>query len=167
MIEKNTSNNIRVGIGYDVHKFARNRKLILGGVCIPYKKGLLGHSDADCLLHAIMDAILGALNMGDIGIYFPDSDIKYKDISSIELLKKVYQIMKDKNFKIGNIDAVIVAEKPYLNKYTGDMKEKISDVLFCSINNINIKATTTEGLGFTGKKKGISCYSVCSLFEEK
>lgn len=163
MIEKKAGNDIRVGLGYDTHRLVRRRKLILGGVCIPYKKGLLGHSDADCLIHAIIDSILGALNMDDIGTHFSDKDDKYKDISSLELLKKTYNFMKKNHYKINNIDAIVVAEKPYLNKYIDEMRENIRSVLLCNINDINIKATTTEKLGFLGKKKGISCYSICSL----
>lgn len=154
---------MRIGIGYDVHKLIKGRKLIIGGIEIPYEKGLLGHSDADVLAHAIMDSILGALASNDIGKHFPDTDIKYKDISSMVLLEKVYNIMDVKGYKIGNIDSVIAAQSPKLAPYILDMRKSIAKVLNTSIDNINIKATTTEELGFVGKKQGISSYSVCLL----
>ncbi|NMB07714.1 MAG: 2-C-methyl-D-erythritol 2,4-cyclodiphosphate synthase [Tissierellia bacterium] len=154
---------MKIGIGYDVHAFSENRKLILGGVSIPYEKGLLGHSDADVLVHAIMDSILGALGQGDIGKHFPDTDEKYKDISSLILLEKVYNIMIDAKYKIGNIDTVIIAENPKLFPYIENMKLNISKVLNTDISNINIKATTTEKLGYTGRGEGIAAQSVCLL----
>lgn len=154
---------MRIGIGYDVHKLIKGRKLIIGGIEIPYEKGLLGHSDADVLAHAIMDSILGALASNDIGKHFPDTDMKYKDISSMVLLEKVYNIMDVKGYKIGNIDSVIAAQSPKLAPYILDMRKSIAKVLNTSIDNINIKATTTEELGFVGKKQGISSYSVCLL----
>ena len=154
---------MRIGFGYDVHKLVENRKLIIGGINIAHEKGLLGHSDADVLIHSIMDSILGALALGDIGKHFPDTDQKYKDISSILLLENVYNIMKDCGYIIGNIDATIAAQSPKLAPYIDDMRGKIAKVLSTDINNINIKATTTEKLGFEGRKEGISSYSVCLL----
>lgn len=154
---------MRIGHGYDVHKLVENRKLVLGGIEIPYEKGLLGHSDADVLIHAIMDSILGALALGDIGKHFPDTDQKYKDISSVLLLEKVYNIMREHGYKIGNIDSTIAAQKPKLAPYIEKMRTVLSTVLNTEIENINIKATTTEELGFVGRKEGISSYSVCLL----
>lgn len=154
---------MRIGLGYDVHRFIEGRKLVLGGVDIPFEKGLAGHSDADVLIHSIIDAILGALGEGDIGKHFPDTDIKYKDISSLILLEKISSLMFEKGFKIGNIDATIVAEKPKLLNFTGEMKIYIAEKLKCDDENINIKATTEEGLGFTGRMEGISSYSVVLL----
>ena len=154
---------MKIGIGYDVHALVENRKLILGGIDIPYEKGLLGHSDADVLVHAIMDSILGALGLGDIGKHFPDTDEEYKDISSLILLERVYNIMIKSKYKIENIDTVIVAQSPKLAPYIENMKLNISKILNTSVSNINIKATTTEKLGFEGKKEGISAYSVCLL----
>ncbi|HLR35170.1 MAG TPA: 2-C-methyl-D-erythritol 2,4-cyclodiphosphate synthase [Tissierellales bacterium] len=154
---------MRIGIGYDVHKMVEGRKLIIGGVDIPHEKGLLGHSDADVLVHAIMDSILGALALNDIGKHFPDTDMKYKDISSMVLLEKVYIIMEKKGYEIGNIDSVIAAQSPKLAPYILDMRKNIGKVLNTPIENINVKATTTEELGFVGKKEGISSYSVCLL----
>lgn len=154
---------MRIGHGYDVHKLVENRKLILGGIEIPYEKGLLGHSDADVLIHAIMDSILGALALGDIGKHFPDTDQKYKDISSALLLENVYNIMNENGYEIGNIDSTIAAQKPKLAPYIEDMRTRISTILKTDIENINIKATTTEELGFVGRKEGISSYSVCLL----
>ncbi len=154
---------MKIGIGYDVHQLVEGRKLIIGGIEIPYPKGLLGHSDADVLIHAIMDSILGALSLGDIGKHFPDTDPQYKDISSLILLKRVYDIMRSENYTIGNIDAIVVAQEPKLSPYIDSMKEKIADVLKVSKDKINIKATTTEKLGFEGRKEGIGAYSVCLL----
>lgn len=154
---------MRIGFGYDVHQLVENRKLILGGIDIPCEKGLLGHSDADVLVHSIMDSILGALALGDIGKHFPDTDNKYKDISSILLLSKVKKIMDENGYIVGNIDATIGAEKPKLAPYIDLMREKIGDTLNTPIGNVNIKATTTEKLGFVGREEGISCYSVCLL----
>lgn len=154
---------MRIGFGYDVHQLVEDRKLIIGGVEIGYKRGLLGHSDADVLIHAIMDSILGALALGDIGKHFPDNDMAYKDISSMKLLDKVYNIMKDKGYAIGNIDATVAAQLPKLAPYIDEMRKHISQVLNTSIENINIKATTTEWLGFVGREEGISSYSVCLL----
>ncbi len=154
---------MRIGFGYDVHQLVENRDLIIGGINIPFEKGLLGHSDADVLVHAIMDSILGALALGDIGKHFPDTDNKYKDISSIYLLSQVKSLMDEKGYKIGNIDATIVAQRPKMAPYIENMREKIGDILNTSINNINIKATTTEWLGFEGREEGISSSSVCLL----
>ncbi len=154
---------MRIGFGYDVHQLVEDRKLILGGVEISHETGLLGHSDADVLVHAIMDSILGAMAMGDIGYHFPDTDKKYKDISSLYLLACVKNIMNENNYKIGNIDATIAAERPKLAGFISEMRKNISQVLDTSIANIGIKATTTEKLGFVGEEKGISSYSVCLL----
>lgn len=150
-------------MGYDVHKLVENRALILGGVNIPHEKGLLGHSDADVLLHAIMDSLLGAAALGDIGKHFPDTDDSFKNISSILLLKKVASLINDKGYSIINIDATIIAQKPKMAPYIEIMRKNIADALNISIDQINVKATTEEGLGFTGKKEGISCQSICLL----
>jgi 2-C-methyl-D-erythritol 2,4-cyclodiphosphate synthase len=154
---------VRIGFGYDVHRLVQNRKLILGGVHIPYELGLLGHSDADVLVHSIMDSILGALALGDIGKLFPDTDMQYKDISSLVLLERVYEAMSEIGYTIGNIDSTIAAEKPKLAPYIDEMRNVISKVLHTSIDNINVKATTTEKLGFVGEEQGMSSYSVCLL----
>jgi len=154
---------MRIGIGYDVHALVEGRKLIIGGVDIPFERGLLGHSDADVLVHAIMDSILGALGEGDIGKHFPDTDEQYKDISSLVLLERVYNIMKEAKYKIGNIDSIIVAQRPKMAPYINEMRSNISKVLNTDISNINVKATTTEKLGFEGKEEGIGSYSVCIL----
>ena len=155
---------MRIGMGYDVHKLVENRDLILGGVKIPYEKGLLGHSDADVLLHAIMDALLGASALGDIGKHFPDTDPKYKGISSIELLKHVGNLLSTHNYKIGNIDATIIAQKPKMAPHIPTMRENIASALNISLDQINVKATTEEGLGFTGEGLGISSQAICLLF---
>ncbi|NLJ98644.1 MAG: 2-C-methyl-D-erythritol 2,4-cyclodiphosphate synthase [Tissierellia bacterium] len=154
---------MRIGIGYDVHRLVKDRKLIIGGVNIPFERGLLGHSDADVLVHAIMDSILGALGLGDIGKHFPDTDNQYKDISSLILLEKVYKIMIEHEYKIGNIDTIIVAQNPKLAPYIESMKKNVAKVIKSSVSNINIKATTTEKLGFEGKGEGIAAHSVCLL----
>lgn len=154
---------MRIGIGYDVHKLVDDRKLFIGGIEIPYEKGLLGHSDADVLIHAIMDSILGALALRDIGYHFPDTDNEYKDIDSKILLKRVYEIMKAKNYKIGNIDSVIACQKPKLSPYIDDMRKVIAEILNTDVENISIKATTTEKLGFIGRGEGISSEAVCLL----
>jgi 2-C-methyl-D-erythritol 2,4-cyclodiphosphate synthase len=155
----------RAGNGYDVHKLAEGRKLILGGVEIPYERGLLGHSDADVLVHSIMDALLGACGESDIGSHFPDDDIQYKGISSLVLLKKVKNILGDKGYSIINIDSIIVAEKPKLLPYIDEMKGNIADVLQLDKDCVGIKATTSEGLGFTGRGEGISAYAVVSIYK--
>lgn len=155
---------MRIGMGYDVHKLVEKRDLILGGVKIPYQLGLLGHSDADVLIHAIMDALLGASALGDIGKHFPDTDSKYKGVSSIELLKHVGNLLTKHNYKIGNIDATIIAQKPKMAPYIPTMRENIASALNISLDQINVKATTEEGLGFTGEGLGISSQAICLLF---
>jgi len=154
---------MRVGLGYDVHRLVENRKLILGGVEIPYEKGLLGHSDADVLLHAIMDSLLGACALGDIGKHFPDTDNTFKGISSITLLEKTGKLVFKAGFIINNIDATIIAQKPKMLPHIEHMRENISKALNIKINQINIKATTEEGLGFTGEMLGISSQSIASV----
>ncbi len=154
---------MRVGMGYDVHKLVEGRKLIMGGVDIPYEKGLLGHSDADVILHAIMDALLGAAALGDIGKHFPDSDDRYKGISSIELLKHVGKMLDDNNFVINNIDGTIIAQRPKMRPYIDTMRANVANALGISDSQVNIKATTEEGLGFTGSGEGISANAICSI----
>lgn len=154
---------MRVGMGYDVHRLVEGRDLIMGGVKIPYEKGLLGHSDADVLLHAIMDALLGAAALGDIGKHFPDSDPAYKGISSLLLLEKVGQLLEEKSFLIENIDATIIAQAPKMRPYIDTMRENIAKALLIDISQVNVKATTEEGLGFTGTGEGISSQAVCLL----
>ena len=154
---------MRIGMGYDVHKLVPERKLVLGGVNIPYKLGLLGHSDADVLLHAIMDSLLGAAALGDIGKHFPDTDDRFKGISSIELLKEVGKLISEKGYKVGNIDATIIAQKPKMAPHIPLMRENIASTLNIDLEQINVKATTEEGLGFTGEEKGISSQSICLL----
>ena len=154
---------MRIGMGYDVHKLVENRDLILGGVKIPYSLGLLGHSDAEVLLHAIMDSLLGAAALGDIGKHFPDSDDRYKGISSIELLKHVGSLLKENDWLIENIDSTIIAQKPKMAPHIENMRKNISEALNINIDQINVKATTEEGLGFTGEGKGISSQSICLL----
>ena len=154
---------LRVGLGYDVHKLAENRKLIMGGVEIPYELGLLGHSDADVLVHAIMDALVGAVKLGDIGKLFPDTDPQYKDISSLKLLGFVKDKVYEMGYSIVNIDSIIVAQAPKMRPYVDQMEKNIADVLGISVDDINVKATTEEELGFTGRKEGISSKAVCLL----
>jgi len=156
----------RIGNGYDIHRLVPERKLYIGGIEIPYKYGLLGHSDADVLVHAIMDAMLGAVSLGDIGTHFPPSDPKYKDISSIELLKKVKKLVKLEKYKIANIDAVIQAEKPKMSDYISFMRDKLSDILEIKRDQISIKATTMEQLGPIGEGKAIASYAVVLLYKE-
>lgn len=156
---------MRIGNGYDVHRLTENRKLILGGVDIPYEKGLLGHSDADVLIHAVMDALLGAAALGDIGKHFPDTDPAYKGADSRELLSHVRRLIEDKGYFIENIDATIIAQKPKLASYIPEMKENIAGVLKISPDQVNVKATTEEGLGFTGQGLGIAASAVCLLSE--
>ena len=153
----------RIGHGYDVHKLAENRKLILGGVDIPHDKGLLGHSDADVLVHAIMDSMLGALALGDIGKFFPDTDEKYRGADSMELLKEVTAICRENGYIIGNIDATLIAQAPKLALYIDTMRQNIADVCGCEKSQISVKATTEEKLGFTGEKLGISAHAVCIM----
>ena len=154
---------MRVGMGYDVHKLVEGRKLILGGVEIVHTLGLLGHSDADVLLHAIMDALLGAAALGDIGKHFPDTDPAYKGISSMKLLEHVGKLLEEKGYVIDNIDATIIAQKPKLRPYIEDMEQNIARVLGISKEQVNVKATTEEGLGFTGTEQGISSQAICLL----
>jgi 2-C-methyl-D-erythritol 2,4-cyclodiphosphate synthase len=150
-------------MGYDVHRLVEDRKLILGGVEIPYEKGLLGHSDADVLLHAIMDALLGAAALGDIGKHFPDTDERYRGISSIVLLKHVGALLEEHCFVIENIDATVIAQRPKLLPYMEQMKQNIAEALGLEVGRVNVKATTEEGLGFTGSGEGISAQAVCLL----
>lgn len=156
---------MRVGLGYDVHRLVENRNLILGGVEIPFEKGLLGHSDADVLLHAIMDSLLGACALGDIGKHFPDTDNAYKGISSILLLEETGKLIEKAGYKINNIDATIIAQKPKMMPHIEQMRENISKALDIDVNKINIKATTEEGLGFTGEMLGISSQCIASVDE--
>lgn len=154
---------MRVGMGYDVHKLVEGRDLILGGVKVPHTLGLLGHSDADVLLHAIMDALLGAAALGDIGKHFPDTDERYKGISSMKLLEHVEALLSEKGYIVGNIDATIIAQKPKLRPFIEEMEENVARVLKISKEQINIKATTEEGLGFTGTEEGISAQAICTI----
>ena len=154
---------MRIGMGYDVHKLVEGRDLILGGVNIPYEKGLLGHSDADVIIHAIMDALLGAAALADIGKHFPDTDPKYKGISSVLLLKEVGKLLADNNYRICNIDATIIAQAPKLRPFIDIMNKNVADALEIDISRVNIKATTEEGLGFTGSGEGISAQAICLL----
>ena len=154
---------MKIGMGYDVHKLVEDRPLILGGVNIPYEKGLLGHSDADCLTHAIMDSLLGAAGLGDIGKHFPDTDPEYKGADSIKLLEAVYEMLTEKGYKIGNIDATIIAQKPKMAPYIDEMRDIVSATLKMDRETVNIKATTEEGLGFTGEGLGIACQSIALL----
>ena len=154
---------MRVGMGYDVHKLVENRKLILGGVEIPYEYGLLGHSDADVLLHAIADALLGAAALRDIGRHFPDNDPAYEGADSIELLKKVGEMLEERMYLIENIDATVIAQKPKLLPYIDTMVKNVAEALHLEEDQVNIKATTEEGLGFTGKKEGISAQAICCI----
>ncbi len=155
---------MRIGMGYDVHRLTEGRDLILGGVKIPYEKGLLGHSDADVLLHAVMDALLGAAALGDIGKHFPDSDPAYKGISSLKLLEHVGELLEKEGYTVGNIDATIIAQRPKMAPHIAVMRKNIAEVLRIEESQINIKATTEEGLGFTGSGEGISSQAVCLLF---
>lgn len=154
---------MRIGHGYDVHRFAANRPLILGGVEIPYTLGLDGHSDADVLLHAVMDALLGAAGARDIGYHFPDTDMRYKGISSMALLRQVAVIIREKGYRVGNIDVTVIAQQPKLKDHIQQMQENICSELSVDVECVNIKATTEEGLGFTGRLEGISCHAVCLL----
>ena len=156
---------MRIGMGYDVHKLTENRDLILGGVKIPWEKGLLGHSDADVLIHAVMDALLGAAALGDIGKHFPDTDPAYKGISSVKLLVHVAELLKEHGYEVGNIDATIIAQKPKMAPHIPQMRKNMAEALGISETKINVKATTEEGLGFTGKGEGISSQAVCLLTE--
>ena len=156
---------MRIGFGYDVHRLVDDRPLILGGETIPYQQGLLGHSDADVLTHAIMDALLGAAALGDIGQHFPDSDSRYKGISSLLLLEETNRLLRQAGWQIGNIDATVVAQAPKLAGFIPAMRANLAKVLGCTVDAVNIKATTTEGLGFAGTGQGIACYAVCTITE--
>lgn len=154
---------MRVGMGYDVHRLTEERKLILGGVEIPWEKGLLGHSDADVLVHAVMDALLGAAALGDIGKHFPDTDPAYKGISSILLLRHVTELLKKNGYAIGNVDATIIAQKPKMAPHILKMRENMAEAMGIPIDCLNVKATTEEGLGFTGREEGIAAQAICLL----
>ena len=158
--------NMRIGHGYDVHKLVENRKLIIGGVDIPHHLGLLGHSDADVLLHAISDSLLGALALGDIGKHFPDTDEQYRGADSLELLACVYELVKEKGFVIGNVDATILAQAPKLAPFIPQMRLNIARALETELENVSIKATTEEKLGFTGEEKGIAAHAVCLVYRK-
>ena len=155
--------NMQVGTGYDVHRLEKGRKLVMGGVDIPFEKGLLGHSDADVLLHAICDALLGAAGLGDIGKHFPDADQRYKGISSLKLLGEVRSLLEQKGFRVNNIDSTIVAERPRMAPHIPAMIGNIAEAVRVNVSAVNVKATTTEGLGFAGKGEGIAAYAVCSI----
>lgn len=157
---------MRIGHGYDVHRLTENRKLILGGVSIPYEKGLLGHSDADVLVHAVMDSLLGALALGDIGKHFPDTDPKYKGADSIELLRHVTGLINEHGYTLGNLDATVIAQAPKLAPHIEQMRKNIADAIGCDISQVNVKATTEEKLGFTGDGSGISAHCVALLTEK-
>ncbi|MBP3233840.1 MAG: 2-C-methyl-D-erythritol 2,4-cyclodiphosphate synthase [Eubacterium sp.] len=156
---------MRVGMGYDVHRLVEDRPLILGGINILYEKGLLGHSDADCLVHAIMDSLLGAAALGDIGKHFPDTDERFKGADSIKLMEYVRDMLTEKGYQVGNVDATIIAQRPKMRPYIDAMRERVAEALKVDIDRINIKATTEEELGFTGEGLGISCQSI-ALIEE-
>lgn len=158
---------MRIGMGYDVHKLTEGRDLILGGVNIPWEKGLLGHSDADVLIHAVMDALLGAAALGDIGKHFPDTDPAYKGISSIRLLEHVAALLRENGYAVGNIDATIIAQKPKMAPHIPQMRENMAKALGISVSQLNVKATTEEGLGFTGTGEGISSQAICLLVEKQ
>ena len=156
---------MRIGHGYDVHRLVEGRDLILGGVKIPYEKGLLGHSDADVLLHAVSDALLGAAGLGDIGRHFPDTDPQYKGADSLELLRQVYRKISEKGYRVGNIDVTMIAQKPKLKDYIPQMQANIASAVGTAPDRVNVKATTEEKLGFTGTGEGMSCHAVCLLEE--
>lgn len=156
---------MRIGHGYDVHRLVEGRDLILGGVKIPYEKGLLGHSDADVLLHAVSDALLGAAGLGDIGRHFPDTDPKYKGADSLELLRQVYRKISEKGYRVGNIDVTMIAQRPKLKDYIPQMQANIAAAVGMAPDRVNVKATTEEKLGFTGTGEGMSCHAVCLLEE--
>lgn len=156
---------MRIGHGYDVHKLVEKRDLILGGVKIPFEKGLLGYSDADVLLHAVSDALLGAAGLRDIGYHFPDTDPAYKDADSLELLRQVAKKIAGRNYRVSNVDVTLIAQRPKVGKYIPEMVQNIADALGVTPDRVNVKATTEEGLGFTGNLEGISCHAVCLLEE--
>lgn len=157
---------IRIGHGYDVHKLVDNRKLIIGGVEIPYEKGLLGHSDADVLLHAVSDALLGAAALGDIGCLFPDNDEKFKDADSLVLLREVVSVLKSKGYFVGNVDCTLIAQKPKMRPYIDEMRQNIASACEISADFVSVKATTEEGLGFSGRGEGISAHAVCLISDK-
>lgn len=154
---------MRVGIGFDAHRLVEGRKLVLGGVTIPFEKGLLGHSDADVLVHAINDALLGAAALGDIGMHFPDTDMRYKDINSLLLLKRVGELLKQAGFGVVNIDSVVCAQRPRLSPYIQKMRQNIAETLNISEDKVSVKATTTEGMGYEGRGEGISAQAICMI----
>ena len=154
---------MRIGHGYDVHRLTEGRKLILGGVEIPYEKGLLGHSDADVLAHAVMDALLGAAGLGDIGRHFPDNDDRYLGVDSLVLLKEVCRLLKEKGYRVGNVDATVIAQRPKLMAYIPDMRKKLADVMNVDKDAVNVKAMTEEELGFTGEGLGIAAHAVALI----
>lgn len=154
---------MRVGIGFDAHRLVEGRKLVLGGVTIPFEKGLLGHSDADVLVHAINDALLGAAALGDIGMHFPDTDMRYKDIDSLLLMKRVGELLKQAGFGVVNIDSVICAQRPKLSPYIQKMRQNIAETLNISEDKVSVKATTTEGMGYEGRGEGISAQAICMI----
>ena len=157
---------MRIGQSTDIHPFAENRKLVLGGVVIPHEKGLAGHSDADVLLHAIIEAIIGAMGLGDIGAHFPDTDMKYKGISSLILLEETAKLMQENHYRIGNVDSLVLIEEPKLRPYIDQMRKNIAEVLQCDISQINVKATRGEKLGFIGRKEGVVAQAVVLLEED-
>lgn len=156
---------IRIGTGYDVHAFTDGRPLVLGGVTIPFDKGLSGHSDADVLIHAVCDALLGALAIGDIGTHFPSADPRYKNASSVGLLNEVIMMIRSRGYRVNNIDSVIVAEEPLLSPYTDEMRKTIADAVGAELGQVSVKSTTTEGLGFAGRREGIAAQAVVTLAE--
>lgn len=161
------SDNLRVGIGYDVHTLSAGRRLVLGGVEVPFELGLNGWSDADVLTHAVMDALLGAVALGDIGRHFPPGDPQYKDISSLTLLAKVKELLAEKGWQVNNLDATIIAERPRLSEYINDMREKLCQTLGMDMERVSVKASTSDGLGFTGRGEGIATYAVAALKEKE
>ena len=159
-------NEMRIGHGYDVHRLAAGRNLIIGGVDIPHETGLLGHSDADVLLHAVMDAVLGALGKDDIGVLFPDSDARFEGADSMKLAAEVARIMKEEGYSVGNIDSTVIAQRPKLRPYADRMRENIASVFGCETGRVSVKATTEERLGFTGAEEGIAAHAVCILVKD-
>ncbi|MBQ3073104.1 MAG: 2-C-methyl-D-erythritol 2,4-cyclodiphosphate synthase [Ruminococcus sp.] len=157
---------LRIGHGYDVHRFKEGRRLILGGVEIPFELGLDGHSDADVLLHAISDALLGAAALGDIGKHFPDTDMTFKDADSMKLLEAVVNLLSDRGYRVGNVDATVIAQKPKLKDYIPLMRERIAETLSVDVDCVNVKATTEEKLGFTGNMEGMSAHAVCIITKD-
>jgi len=163
MDEQQPGGNWRIGHGYDVHRLAAGRRCVIGGVEIPYERGLLGHSDADVLTHAVMDAILGALALGDIGQHFPDTDPRYQDADSIALLRYVAALMRERGWQVGNLDATVLAQAPKLAPYISQMRARLAEALAVSVEQVSVKATTEEGLGFTGAQEGIAAHCICLL----